>query len=81
MAGSVECASPSACPALVACSGVRGGTHGRAAAQQAVAGAAKLRCRPGGAGGRAALLLCSALKLCHGSEAEEGERRERGRES
>jgi len=25
MAGGVECASPSACPALVACSGVRGG--------------------------------------------------------
>jgi len=77
MAGGVECASPSACPALVACSGVRGGTHGRVAAQQAAAGAARRRCRPGGAGDCAAMLLCSALKLCLGSEAEEGERRER----
>ena len=30
MAGGVECASPSTCPALVACSGVLGGSHGRA---------------------------------------------------
>jgi len=41
MAGGIECASPSTCPALVACSGVRGGSHGRAGVQQAAAGGAQ----------------------------------------
>jgi len=41
MAGGIECASPSTCPALVACSGVRGGSHGRAGVQQAAVGGAQ----------------------------------------
>ena len=71
MAGGVECASPSTCPALVACSGVRGGTHGRAAVQQASAGGHS----DDAAAAAAALLLCSA-----GRGQEKGKERERKKE-